>query len=138
MKAFGKLIIAAGTTAMLAGCWHRGSEGVSGGDIAIDSLSATKTAILRVDNTSPTTVRLYMVMPGMKPNYVAKALPGQVRSWVLDPQMVPAASVSFEARPEGGTALTVGPYKVNRNETIEVAIPSDVTMITATVHKSTP
>jgi hypothetical protein len=138
MNSLHKLFVIAGATATLAGCMHRGVDNVSAGDIAIDSLSATRTAILRVDNASPTTVRFYMIMPEMKPNYVAKAMPGQIRSWVLDPNMFPATSVSFEARPEGGTPITLGPYKVNKNETIEVVVPANTGMAHATVHKSTP
>src|SRR5689334_10633950 len=60
VKSFGQLIIAASATAMLAGCMHRGVDNVSAGDIAIDSLSATRTAILRVDNASASVARVYM------------------------------------------------------------------------------
>jgi hypothetical protein len=131
------LMVAAASVVALGGCMHRGVDSVSAGDVAIDSLSATRTAILRVNNASPTTVRLYIVMPGMKPSYVAKSLPGQVRSWVLDPNMFPAASVSFEAQPEGGAKTTIGPYKVNRNEVIDVTVPTDPAMIRGEVHKAT-
>ena len=137
MTSIRSLIAVAAATAALAGCMHRGAENISAGDVSIDSLSATRTAILRVDNASPTVVRLYMVMPGMKPNYVAKALPGQVRSWVLDPNMFPASSVSFEVRPEGGTPVTIGPYKANKNETIDVVVPANAAMASASVHRST-
>ena len=138
MKSLGKLIIAASATAMLAGCMHRGVDNVSAGDIAIDSLSATRTAILRVDNASTGVARVYMIMPEMKPNYVAKAMPGQIRSWVLDPNMFPAQSVSFEVRPENGERIIVGPYRVNRNETVEVVVPSNPNRAHASVHRSTP
>ena len=138
MTPFGKLLVAAGATAMLAGCMHRGVENVSAGDVAIDSLSATRTAILRIDNTSLVIVRVYMKMPGMKENYVAKAMPGQVRSWVLDPNMFPAASLSFDIHPENGTPFMIGPYKVNKNETIDIVVPSDMNMVRGVVHQSTP
>ena len=136
MKRIGMFIAATATAATLAGCMHRGVDNVSAGDVSIDSLSATRTAILRVDNASSSTVRLYMVMPGMKPNYVAKALPGQVRSWTLDPNMFPAASVSFEARADKGEPIKIGPYKVNKNETIDVVVPADPATVHASVHRS--
>src|SRR5689334_23085403 len=136
MKRIGLFIAATATAVTLAGCMHRGVDNVSAGDVAIDSLSATRTAVLRVNNASASTVRLYMVMPGMKPNYVAKALPGQVRSWVLDPNMFPAPSVSFEARADKGPPVTIGPYKVNKNETIDVTVSADPVSIHASVHKS--
>lgn len=132
------MTIAAGSIAVaLAGCMHRGAENVAYGDIAIDSLSATKTAVLRVNNASTSTVRLYLVMPGMKPGYVAKSEPGQIRSWVLDPTMFPTPSVSFEARVENGITTRIGPYKVNKNEVIDVTIPTDPAVMHAEVHKST-
>jgi hypothetical protein len=137
MKRIG-LILATGATAVaLAGCMHRGVDNVAAGDIAIDSLSATRTAVLRVNNASTSVVRLYMVMPGMKPGYVAKSEPGQIRTWVLDPNMFPAASVSFEAQVEKGITTTIGPYKVNKNEVIDVTIPTDPAVMHAEVHKST-
>lgn len=135
MKRIGLFLAA--TAVALAGCMHRGVENVSAGDVSIDSLSATRTAILRVNNASASTVRLYIVMPGMKPSYVAKALPGQIRSWTLDPNMFPAASVSFESRADKGEPVKIGPYKVNKNETIDVTVPADPMTIHASVHKST-
>jgi hypothetical protein len=137
MKRIGVFLAATATAVALAGCMHRGVDNVSAGDVSIDSLSATRTAVLRIDNASSDTIRLYMKMPGMKASYVAKALPGQVRSWVLDPNMFPAASVSFESRANKGQATTIGPYKVNRNETVDVVVPSDPATIHATVHRST-
>jgi hypothetical protein len=137
MKRIGLFVAATATAVALAGCMHRGVENVSAGDVSIDSLSATRTAILRIDNASADTIRMYMKMPGMKPSYVAKAYPGQMRSWVLDPQMFPAASVSFEARADHGSPITIGPYKVNRNEVIDVVVPTDPATIHAAIHKAT-
>lgn len=136
MKRIRIVIAAAVSMVALAGCMHRGVENVAAGDIAIDSLSATRTAVLRVNNTSTSTVRLYMVMPGMQPGYVARAEPGQIRTWVLDPNMFPASAVSLEARVENGVTTRIGPYKVNKAEVIDVTIPEDPSTIRAEVHKS--
>lgn len=139
MKPFRKLVVAAGAVTMLAGCMHRGAENLSAGDVAIDSLSATRTAILRVDNSSNAPVRVYMIMPEMKPMYVAKSRAGQVRSWVLDPQMFPAQSVSFEVRDDDGNVIRVlGPYRVNKNETVDVIVNRTGERARASVHRSTP
>jgi hypothetical protein len=138
VKSVAKLVTGAAAVAALAGCFHRGVDNVSAGDVAVDSLSATKTAILRVDNSSSATVRFNIKMPHTQPNYIAKSMPGTVRSWVLDPDMFPATEVSFEVRPENGTSYVIGPYKVNRNETIDVVLPANAGMARATVHKSTP
>jgi hypothetical protein len=139
MKPFRKLVVAGGAVAMLAGCMHRGVEYVSSGDVAVDSLSATRTAVLRVDNSSDQTVRVYMLMPGMHPAYVAKSMPNQVRSWVLDPQMFPAQSVSFEVRDENKNVIrTLGPYTVHKNETVDVVVSPNGERARATVHRSVP
>ena len=137
MRTYVKLIATASTIVALAGCYHHAVDNVSAGDVAVDSLSATKTAILRVDNASGTVVRFDMKMPGMQPNYIAKSQPGTVRSWVLDPMMFPAQEISFEVRPENGASYVIGPYKVNRNETIDVVIPANAAMGHAQVHPST-
>ena len=139
MKSIQKLLVAGGAVVMLAGCMHRGAEYVSAGDVAIDSLSATRTAILRVDNSSSSTVRVYMLMPGMKPTYIAKSTAGQVRSWVLDPNLFPAQSVSFEVRDADKNVIrTLGPYTVHKNETVDLVVSPSGERARATIHRSTP
>jgi hypothetical protein len=140
MTALRKLLLIGGTTTLLAGCMHHNTMyGGSGGDVAIDSLSATRTAILRVDNAYPTDVRVYAVQPGMKAMYIGKATAGQVHTWVLDPNMFPTDKISFEARPgDGATSQTVGPLKVNKGETVELVIPANLISARANVHRSTP
>lgn len=139
MKPFTKLLVASAATVMLAGCMHRGAEYVSAGDVAIDSLSATRTAILRVDNSSDAPVRVYMLMPGMNPSYVAKSQARSVRSWVLDPNIFPAQSVSFEVRDADKNIIrTLGPYTVHKNETVDVVVSPSGERARATIHRSTP
>ncbi|MDB4873685.1 MAG: hypothetical protein JWM41_131 [Gemmatimonadetes bacterium] len=138
MKDLRKLIVLGAATTMLGACMHHKTYGESAGDVTVDSLSATRTALLRIDNSSPTAVRVYTVIDG-KANYVAKAMPGQVRTWVLDPALFPASSISFEERPTDGSASrTFGPYKVNKNETVDVVIAADPMSSRAVVHRSTP
>jgi hypothetical protein len=134
-----RLIAVAASIAALAGCMHRGATGVSNGDVTIDSLSASRTAILRVQNNYGSDVRVYTVLKGQEPNYVAKALAGQTRAWVLDPQIFPNDAISFEARPaDGSSPIRLGPYKVNKGETIELVVPANASMTRATIHRSTP
>jgi len=131
-------IALAGTVAVLAGCAHPGAQGAAAGDIGIDSLTAARTAILRIQNNYSTEVRVYTVVGGQS-NYIAKAMPGETRTWVLDPNLFPAQSISFETRPaDGGGSRVVGPYKVNKGETVELVVPSVLENTRATVHKSTP
>jgi hypothetical protein len=116
---------------------HNGTSAASG-DIAIDSLSAARTGLLRVQNNYSTEVRVFAVNGGQK-NYIAKAMPGETRTFVLDPNLFPANAISFEARPaDDATPKTVGPLKVNRGETVELVIPATIANTTATVHRSVP
>jgi hypothetical protein len=116
---------------------HRQSAGISAGDVAIDSLSASRTALLRVDNTYPSEVRVY-TMVGKQRNYVAKAMPGQVRTWVLDPNLFPASKITFIAEAKDGSMKRVlGPFKVDRGETVELVVSSDFDAARATIHRST-
>ena len=138
MMTLRSIVVTAATAVLLTGCMHRHSlEGYAGGDVPIDSLSASRTAILRVDNSYPGEVHVYAVVGGHR-NYVAKAMNGQVRTWVLDPQMFPAEKISFEAESKDGSMKRVlGPFRVNRGETVEIVLPPDFDAARATVHRST-
>lgn len=137
MNSFQKFAISLGAATMLGACMHRGVDQVAAGDITIDSLSATRTAILRVDNASGEVARVYMKMPGMKEQYVAKALPGQARSWLLDPQLFPAGDVKFDVRRDNGTSMWTANYRVNKNEVVDITVPPAGGTVRASVHRST-
>ncbi len=140
MNALTKLLVAGSTAAALAGCMHNGSTvaTAAAGDVTVDSLSATRTAILRVENNNSSEVRVYTVIDG-KENYVAKAMPGETHTFVLDPNLFPARNISFTAKSADGTsAKTLGPYTVNKNQTVEVVVPMDFAATRASIHKSTP
>jgi hypothetical protein len=124
------------TAAVLAGCMHHGTTTISNGEVAIDSLSATRTGLLRVQNNYTGEIRLYTVNGGQK-NFIAKAMPGETRTFVLEPSLFPATALSVEADPaDKGTGKTVGPFKVNRGEMVDLVIPKMLENATATVHKS--
>src|SRR4051812_25056797 len=106
----------AAVAALLAACTRPGTQGVLSGDVAVDSITSTRTALLRVQNNYPTEVRVYTVIGG-KTNYVAKAMSGETRTWVLDPTLFPNPEISFETRPGDGAApKVVGPFKVVKGE----------------------
>jgi len=131
-------IVAGAAIFFAAGCVHQGGQSGAAGDIAVDSLTATRTAILRVQNNYPTEVRVYTVIGG-RSNYIAKAMPGETRSFVLDPTLLPAQDISFETRPtDGKTPRVLGPYKVNKGETVELVVPMILENASATIHRSTP
>jgi len=138
MMSLRSMIVTAGAAALLAGCTHRQSvNGNAGGDVPIDSLSAMRTAILRVDNSYPGEVRVYTVIGGQK-NYVAKAMANQVRTFVLDPQLFPAAKISFQAEAKDGSMKRLlGPFNVDRGQTVELVVTPDFDAARATVHQST-
>jgi hypothetical protein len=139
MRSPRSLAALAGITLLFAGCMHQQqSQGVSSGDVAVDSLTATRTAILRIQNNYPSEVRVYSVVGGQA-NYIAKAMPGETRTWVMDPNLFPASSISFEARPaDGKPSHSTDPLKVNKGETVELVIPATLENTRATVHRSTP
>lgn len=139
MKRFQTLLVAGLAATALAGCMHQGSATYAEpGDIAVDSLSASRTALLRVQNAYRSEVRLYTLL-GHQANYVAKAMPGETRTWVLDPNLFPTNDISFEVRPADGTPTTVlGPYKVEKGQTVEVVVPATAGRARANIHRSTP
>lgn len=90
-----------------------------------------------MQNNFPAEVRVYSVVGGQL-NYIAKAMPGETRSFVLDPNLFPNDAISFETRAATGTDTSrVGPFKVDKGETIELVVPANLSQARATVHKST-
>jgi V8-like Glu-specific endopeptidase len=130
------LLISGVASLMVAACAHP-SQSASSGDV-VDSLSATRTAILRVQNNNASEIRVYSVIGG-KLNYIAKAMPGETRTVVLDPNLFPTDAISFETRAATGSDTSrVGPFKVNKGETVELVVPDVIAQAHATVHRSTP
>ena len=133
-----RTLLVAGTSALLlAGCMHHNSSTMlASGDVAIDSLTASRTAILRIENNYNSEVRVYTVMDGQR-NYVAKAMPGEVRSWVLDPKLFPNPKISFEtSSKDGSNSRVLGPYRLDKGETVDIVVPANFDRIHASVHRS--
>jgi hypothetical protein len=124
---------------MLAGCMQSESRTQSAaGDIAVDSLSATRTVLLRVQNNYPAKVRVYTVMGG-QPNEVASVATKGVRTIVLDPNLFPYPSISFEVRPEDSHMIKrLGPFKLNKGETAELVLTPDINLSHVDIHHSAP
>jgi hypothetical protein len=129
----------AAAMSLLGGCMSHNhtTYGSLAGDVDVDSLSATRTAILRVQNAYAAEVRVYTVIDG-KPNYVIKAMPGETSMKVLDPNLFPATSISFEARPaDGGATRTIGPFTIQKGQTMEIVVPENLDAIRGRVHPTT-
>ncbi len=128
--------VISGTMLCALACTHpyAGSNGPAPGDIAIDSLSATRTAILRVQNSYPGDVRIYAILGGQK-SYIAEAPANGEKSFVLDPNLFPASGLELSVEPEH-TAIRerLGPYSVAKSQTIELVIPSDALSPRMSVH----
>ncbi|HEY4215708.1 MAG TPA: hypothetical protein VGM67_01150 [Gemmatimonadaceae bacterium] len=144
MKVWQKLAVAGAATTLLAGCSRHQTIGVAPGELssgvlAVDSLSATRTALLRADNSGSSEVRIYIKQPGMAAQYVARAMPGDVRTTVLDPNLFPASAMSFEIRSaDGAQTRTLGPFKIYKNQTVDLVIPADMSQSRGVVRNSTP
>ena len=125
--------------ALLAGCMQSESRTQSAaGDIEVDSLSATRTVLLRVQNNYPTKVHVYTVIGGQA-NEVASVAPSGVRTVVLDPNLFPYPRISFEIRPEhADVAKRVGPVSVHKGETAELVVTPDLERVRVDIHRSTP
>jgi hypothetical protein len=141
MRNLSKLLVAGSTAALLAACTHNGAPSTvasAAGDLTVDSLSATRTAVLRIQSNFPSEVRIYTLIGGHE-NYIAKAMPGEVRDWALDPNLIPASDISFVAKSADGQATkTLGPFKLNKGETVELVMPADLNNARADIHRSTP
>jgi hypothetical protein len=123
--------------AALVGCMQSESRTRSAaGDIEVDSLSATRTVLLRVQNNYPDKVRVYTLMGG-QPNEVASVATKGIRSVVLDPKLFPYPSISFEVRPEhGDAARKLGPFELHKGETVELVVTPDLNLSRVDIHHS--
>lgn len=138
MRHFTRLAAAAASVACLAGCMHHNAPSTLAGDVVIDSLTATRTAIVRLQNDYPSEVRLYTVLDN-QPNYVTKAMANQTRTWVMDPNILPVSSIYFETRAADGSARQrIGPFKLNKGQTLEIVVPANMERTRAMIHQSTP
>ncbi len=134
-----RLIAGAAAVASLGACAHRGYDAGAPGDIAVDSLSATRTVIMRIQNDYPAEVRVYRLMEGQQPGYIEKAVPGSVTTHVLDPNQFPATNVRFEVREKDGSGSKIlGPFTLEKGQTVDIVVPSDFGRTHATIHRSTP
>ena len=130
----------AAVSVMVAGaaCAHPSAavQGGAAGDVAIDSLTATRTAILRVENNYPGDVRIYAILGGQK-SYIAEAPANAVRSVVLDPNLFPATGMQLSVEPEHTSIRDqLGPYTVHKSETIDLLIPSDAAQPQVSVQRT--
>ena len=125
--------------AALVGCMQSESRTQSAaGDIEVDSLSATRTVLLRVQNDYPAKVRVYTVMGG-QPNEVASVATKGVRTVVLDPNLFPYPSISFEVRPEDSDMIKrLGPFRLYKGETAELVLTPDMNLSHVEIHHSAP
>jgi len=144
MKAWQMLAVTGAVTTLLAGCSRHQTLRVAPGEVStgvltVDSLSATRTALLRADNAGSSEVRIYMKQPGMQPKFIARAMPGDVKTTILDPNLFPTSAMSFEIRSADGTSMrTLGPFTIYKNQTVDLVIPADISQARATVRMSTP
>ena len=139
MTQFTRLIAAAAAVASLGACTHRGYDTGAPGDIAVDSLSATRTVIMRIQNDYAAEVRVYRLMDGQQPSFVEKALPAAVTTHVLDPNQFTATNVRFEVRDKAGSGSKIlGPYTLEKGQTLDIVVPADFARTYATIHRSTP
>jgi hypothetical protein len=131
------MLMAGGCAVLLAGCMHHGTQPlVSSGDVAIDSLTATRTALLRVDNAYPAGVRVYTVLGGQE-NYIAKLMPAEVKTFVLDPNIFPTDKISFDIRPvDGSAARRLGPFRVVKGQTVDMVVPQNLDYARVNIHRS--
>jgi len=125
--------------AALVGCMQSESRTQSAaGDIEVDSLSATRTVLLRVQNDYPAKVRVYTVMGG-QPNEVASVATKGVRTVVLDPSLFPYPSIAFEVRPEDSDMIKrLGPFRLYKGETAELVLTPDMNLSHVEIHHSAP
>lgn len=89
-----------------------------------------------MQNNYPEKVRVYTMMGG-QPNEVASVATEGIRTVVLDPNLFPYPSISFEIRAEhGDMAKKLGPFKLYKGETAELVVTPDLNLSRVDIHHS--
>jgi len=91
-----------------------------------------------VQNNYPGTVRVYTLMCGHS-NEIASVATKGIRTVVLDPNLFPYPSISFEVRPEHGDMTEkLGPFTLHKGETAELVVTPDLNLSRVDIHRSAP
>jgi hypothetical protein len=144
VKIIQTLLSGAAAATLFTACMHHGVTTYASGDVVgIDSLSATRTAIVRVENNSPTEVKLYTIIPGQKtPGFVGEVQAGQTHSMLLDPMLLPDVAhtpITLEIRSKDGSATKrFESLHLEKGQTVEVVVPDDLDAAHVMIHQSAP
>lgn len=123
------LMVAAVT---LLGACGRYAEGTAAGEV-IDPAVAAKTVVLRVDNTSTSSMELRTVLNGSS-QFIGSVGGNESTTIALDPMMFPTATLFVVALPaDGHGRAVVGPLAATKGDLITFTIQPALNLSRATV-----
>jgi hypothetical protein len=114
-------LVIALTAASLGGCAHIGT---AAGDVDMGPMIVANTTVLHVSNQYRGDMRIYRVIGG-KERYLGKVAALSARDFVMDPELVGEAGISFSAREphaDESTSISRGPYLIDQGRVIEFPI----------------
>jgi hypothetical protein len=120
-----RLTVAGVALAALHACTQQASRtGSAGGDIDI-SATATRTVLVRVQNSYPTRIQVFSVI-GIKRTELANLATDGVQTVALDPSLFPGTSFSLEIVPATGPSKQLGPFLLSKGQTANLIVTPDL------------
>lgn len=132
-----RLAIAGVALAAVHACTQQTSRtGSAGGDIDIGA-TASRTVLVRVENSYPTRVQVFSVI-GIKRTELANLATDGVQTIALDPSLFPGTSFSLEIVPATGPSKRLGPFLLSKGQTAKLIITPDLDSARVVVRPTMP
>jgi hypothetical protein len=116
-----RVVVIAAVVALLASACGPLSQASQPGDV-IDPVDASKTAVLHVDNLSPSPLELHAIVNGQS-RFIGSVSANDSTSLLLDPTILPTGSLYLAAIPADGRGrAVVGPLAVGKGDKIRFTV----------------
>ena len=109
----------------------------AGGDIDVNALTASRTVVVSMHNSYPTTVQVFTII-GEKSTSIANVRTDGVQTVALDPSLFPGTSFSLQIVPETGPAKRLGPFHLSKGQTAHLFITPDLDSARVEIRPTVP
>jgi hypothetical protein len=133
-----RMLVTGAAVAALHACTQQATRNRSaGGDIDVAAFTASRTVLVRVQNSYPTRVQVFTVI-GDKNTELTNVATDGVQTVALDPSLFPGTLFSLEIVPVTGPSKRLGPFRLSKGQTANLIITPNLDSARVDVRPSTP
>jgi len=133
-----RMLVTGAAVAALHACTQQATRSRSaGGDIDVAAFTASRTVLVRVQNSYPTRLQIFTVI-GDKNRELTNVATDGVQTVALDPSLFPGTSFSLEIVPVTGASKRLGPFRLSKGQTANLIITPNLDSARVDVRPSTP